>query len=134
MSLIWKTARARRAEAEAERKAKLKEWEIETLVSGKRDAVLAETGVDLLAHSETFGEPVRHLSVDGGEGRDQEQVIFDPRSSSQRLTDHIRDVLNDPERQRERQRLKAGGSHDAKDVPEDSPAAVSYPRQPWERY
>lgn len=132
--LVWKTHRAKRAEERAAWAERHEEWQIDCLLSGKRDRVLEETGIDLLAGS-PFGPPLPKIpSADGGAGHDalNEPGAIDIRTPSQRLSDHIRDVLNDPERQAERRRLKAGGSHDAKDVPEDAPAAVSYPRVPWE--
>ena len=129
---VTKTRRAARREEEAARRERQKEWQIDCLLSGKRDRVLAETGVDLLAGSE-FGPPLPPVpSADGGAGRDQELGSLDTRTPSQRLSDHIRDVINDSERRRERARLKGGGSHDVRDVPPDAPGAVSFPEVPWE--
>jgi hypothetical protein len=128
----YKTRRAIRAEEEAARKEKLKEWQIDCLLSGKRDRVLEEHGIDLLAGTEWGASLPRVQSVDAGAGYQDEEVLIDTRTPSQQLGDHIRSVVNDPERQRERARLKGGGSHDAKDVPEDSPRAVSYPPVRWE--
>lgn len=132
---VTKTRRAIRAEEEGARRAKIKARNIEMLLDGTRDRVLAETGFDLLAGT-PFGPPLpKRRGIDGGAGRDDlnDGTGFDNRSPSQTLSDHIREIWNDPARREERERLKRGGSHDARDVPENAPAAVSYPRVPWER-
>jgi hypothetical protein len=134
---VTKTRRAIRAEEEAARKAKRREREIEMYFDGTRDRVLEETGVDLLAGTGFSDQPQPKLShwgtSDGGAAYDSDAPVFDARTPSQALSDDIRVTLSDPKRQRERARLKAGGSPDARDVPDDGPSAVSYPRVPWER-
>lgn len=121
---VTRTRRAIRAEEEAVRKQKARERDFKLIMDGTVER-FAERGIDLLAQP-------RIPSADGGAGREQEQNALDTRTSSETVSDHIRDIWNDPARQAERRRLKHGGSHDAKDVPEDAPAAVSHPRVPWE--
>ncbi|HZT92978.1 MAG TPA: hypothetical protein VE985_00680 [Gaiellaceae bacterium] len=44
----------------------------------------------------------------------------------------IRAVVNDPERKKERQRIKRAGNNDVRNAPDDAPAPTSYPAVPWE--
>ena len=131
---VTRTRRAIRAAEEAARKKKVRQRTIEHILDGTYDRIYEETGVNVLAGTE-FGPPLHRPSADGGAGRDEmnEGAATDLRTPTEMLTDHIRGVLNDPDRQRERRRLKAGGSHDARDVPIEAPPAVSYPRVPWEQ-
>lgn len=133
--IVHRTGRAIRAEAEAKRKAKVKGRTVAKLLRGDYARIEEETGVNLLAGTE-FGPPLpkpsHYAEADAGAGWQEDRPVPDQRSSSETLSDHIRGVLSDPKRREERERLKRGGSHDAKDVPDDAPGAVSYPRVPWE--
>lgn len=117
-------AKAKRRTARAAERERLRREDVELVLSGKRDEVLAEYGIDLLDHSRSHG------SADGGQGR---VAMGDMPPDPMRVSDYIRAVVNDPEREKERERLKRGGSHDAKDVPEDAPPPTSYPAVPWEQ-
>lgn len=114
-------AKAKRTRARAARSERLRQKNIELVVSGEADK-LRERGIDIFARPPYVG-------VDGGAG----QVLqADMPPDPMRVSDYIRAVVNDPERAEERNRLKRGGSIDAKDIPEDTPLATSYPAVPWE--
>ena len=121
--LAWAKRRRAHLEAKAARRERLRKADVELILSGKREEVLASHGIDLLARP-------RVASADGGASR-IEQADMPPAPPT--MSEWIRAVVNDPEREKERQRLKRGGSHDAKDVPEDAPPPVSWPPQPWEQ-
>lgn len=129
---VKRTRRAIRREEKAERDLLVGVMRAHMVLNGGAERIREATGVDI-----TVGTPFGPLrppvpSVDAGAGFDSEPPAADQRTPSEHLTDHIRQVVNDPERKRERLRLKAGGSHDARDVPENTPGAVSYPPVRWE--
>lgn len=113
----------RRNAARAAERERLRQKDIELVRSGEADRMLREYGIDLLDHS-----PAR-ASADGGAGH---IMMGDLPPDPMKVSDFIRAVVNDPEREKERKRIKRAGKNDARNVPEDAPPPVSWPPQPWE--
>jgi len=118
---VYPSRLARRAAARAVEREARRQRDIALIRSGVADKLLAR-GVDPFARSAAG-------SADRGAGRTEQT---DMPAAAPTFNEWIRAVVNDPERKKERQRIKRAGNNDVRNAPDDAPAPTSYPAVPWE--